>query len=147
MAHFAHALSFCMPSEDTTTTRILLYDADCGFCQRWCDWAKNRGAEAVVSFRSCLEEEPLRSQTGISETDCAHAAYLLELDADRVIASHRAAAAINNVLVRLPGSRNIFWRFLGRLYSVPGLKQLEDWAYKIIARNRHRLGKTSCTRN
>ncbi len=56
----------------------------------------------------------------------------------------RAAAAINGVLARLPGKRNAFFRIFAALYRVPGLRQLEELGYRIIARNRHRLGAASC---
>lgn len=135
-----------MPPVEPVRTRILLYDTDCSFCQRWCDWAKRRGANSVVTFLSCADENSLRTLAGILEEDCAHAAFLVEVESDRVVASHRAAAAINAILSRLPGPRNVIWRFLGRLYRLPGFKQLEDWGYGVIARNRHRIGKTSCKR-
>lgn len=77
-------------------------------------------------------------------TDCGHSAFLIECDSDRVIAVHRAAAAINGVLHRLPGSRNIFWRGIGSLYRFPGIKQIEELGYRVIARLRHRLGSGSC---
>lgn len=38
----------------------LLYDSDCGFCQRWCDWAKRRGAEQTISFEPCQTATALR---------------------------------------------------------------------------------------
>ena len=135
-----------MPAGESVRMRILLYDADCGFCRRWCDWARRRGADSVVTFQSCVEERSLRALAGILEDDCAHAAFLVEVESGRVMASHRAAAAINAILSGLPGPRNVFWRILGRLYRVPGLKQIEDWGYDVIARNRHRLGGTSCNR-
>ena len=40
----------------------LLYDADCGFCQRWCDWARRRGAERVIAFVPCQSAVELRQQ-------------------------------------------------------------------------------------
>ena len=122
----------------------LLYDADCGFCLRWVNWARRKGADRTVQFVSCQSAIDLRQQADIEEIDCGHAAYLLEGENDRVISKRRAAAAINGVLARLPGGRNAFWRALATLYQVPGISQLEEVGYRIIARNRHRLGKTSC---
>jgi predicted DCC family thiol-disulfide oxidoreductase YuxK len=126
--------------------RVLLFDGDCGFCRRWCDWARRRGAEAAVKFRPCLGEQQIREQACITDVDCGHAAFLVELTDGKVRRTYRAAAAVSTVLTQLPGPRNFIWRLVGRFYWVPGLKQFEDWAYGVIARNRHRLGSNSCKR-
>jgi predicted DCC family thiol-disulfide oxidoreductase YuxK len=140
-------LLFDMAEHTPSLQRVLLFDGDCGFCQQWCDWARRRGAEPSVSFRPCVEERRLREQASISDADCGHAAYLVEVRGDTVVNTHRAAAALSVVLRQLPGPRNVLWRIVGRLYRVPGLKQIEDWAYGVVARNRHRLGTTSCRRS
>lgn len=122
----------------------LLYDGDCGFCMRWVNWARRKGADQTVTFVPCQSAIELRQQAHIDEAECGHAAYLVEGNGERVISKRRAAAAINGVLAHLPGGRNAFWRALAALYHVPGIKQLEEIAYRFIARNRHRLGKSSC---
>ena len=128
--------------------RILLYDADCSFCQRWCAWAQRRGAEIAIRFEPCQPAIDLRQRAGISDAECGHAAFLVDIDGDgRVSRTHRAAAAINGVLARLPGLGNLPYRALSLLYHVPGLRQLEEWAYRLIARNRHRLGAGTCRRS
>lgn len=130
---------------DLNITRFLLYDADCGFCQRWCEWAKRRGAEPVIRFEPCHPAVDLRRLAGISELDCGHSAFLVEVAGDgRVIRTRRAAGAINGVMAQLPGVRNLFYRAASILYVVPGLRQIEDAGYRWVARNRHRLGGKSC---
>ena len=122
----------------------LLYDGDCSFCQRWVNWAGRRGARAAVSFLPCQSAVDLRKRAGIEEVECGHSAILVECDSDRVVAVHRAAAAINGVMRRLPGSRNAFWRFISAFYFIPGIKQLEELGYRVVANLRHRFGKRSC---
>jgi predicted DCC family thiol-disulfide oxidoreductase YuxK len=131
--------------ETAIVHRVLLFDADCGFCQRWCDWARRRGAERAIRFEPCQPAVELRQRAGISEVDCGHAAFLVECGpSGDVLRTHRAAGAINGVLARLPGARNLIWRWLSALYRVPGLNLLEEWGYRVIARNRHRLAGGSC---
>lgn len=122
----------------------LLYDGDCGFCMRWVNWAKRKGADRMVRFVPCQSAVELRRQARIDEAECGHAAFLVEGDSNQVIAKHRAAAAINGVLAQLPGGRNALWRALASLYHIPGITQLEEFGYRWIARNRHKLGKNSC---
>src|SRR5262245_4662966 len=93
--------------------RRLLYDANCGFCRRWCDWAKRRGAEASMIFMDCRSSAELRRQARVTEQECEHTAVLIERSNDQLVAVHRGAAAINGVLATLPGRRNRWLRTLG----------------------------------
>ena len=122
----------------------LLYDGDCGFCQRWIEWARRRGAEQVVHFEPCASATELRNQSGITDDDCANAAFLVEVRDGRVVNTRRAAAAINALLRRLPGRRNAVYRILGGVYLVPGIRHLEELGYRVVARHRYRLGSGSC---
>jgi predicted DCC family thiol-disulfide oxidoreductase YuxK len=133
-----------MQSQDPVSL-VLLYDADCGFCQRWCQWAIRRGAEPMVQFEPCQSSIDLRLRAGISESECGHSAFLVEVGDDgRVVRTRRAASAINGVMAKLPGGRNLIYRTLSILYKVPGLKQVEDFGYRWIANNRHRFGSQAC---
>lgn len=124
-----------------TIRHRLLYDGDCGFCRRWCDWAKRRGAEAAVEFLPCQLADKLRRLAGIADGECVKSAFLIESAADgQIVSVRKAAAAINGVLAQLPGRGNAFWRLLSRLYRVPAIKQLEEIGYRVIARIRGRLG-------
>jgi predicted DCC family thiol-disulfide oxidoreductase YuxK len=139
------ALRYSRMHTDPADVRLwLLYDGDCGFCKRWVNWVKRRGADRTVRFVPCQSAVELRQQAQIEEAECGRAAYLVEDDGKRVISKRRAAAAINGVLARLPGGRNAFWRGLASLYHIPGINRLEEIGYRVIARNRHRLGNSSC---
>lgn len=54
------------------------------------------------------------------------------------------ASAINSVLAHLPGSQNSFYRWHSHLYDVPGIHQIEDLGYRLIARHRGSFDKASC---
>lgn len=132
-------------SSHNNSSLVLLYDADCGFCQRWCHWAIRHGADSAVRFEPCQPSIDLRQRAGISELDCGHTAFLVEVaDDGRVIRTRRAASAINGVMAELPGFRNWCYRAISILYMVPGLRQIEDAGYRWIARNRHRFSGQSC---
>jgi predicted DCC family thiol-disulfide oxidoreductase YuxK len=124
----------------------LLFDGDCGFCQRWVNWARKRGAERHVQFQPCQHAVDLRAQAAIAIEECGHSAILVK-SGQRGLEVHRAAAAINGVLRTLPGGRNFFLRSISHLYSVPGIKQIEEIGYRWIARNRHRFPGDSCRVN
>jgi predicted DCC family thiol-disulfide oxidoreductase YuxK len=133
-----------MARDPQVTERWLLYDGGCGFCARWCEWARARGADAVANFAACASAVELRAEAGIDDEECARAAILIEVRDGRVVRTRRAAAAVNGLLAHLPGWRNVLWRAAGRLYPLPGLRQLEEAAYRWVARNRGRFGRASC---
>lgn len=73
----------------------------------------------------------LLERAGLTAAQCAEAAWFVYPDGRQF----RAAAAINRALREMGG----FWRALSLLYAVPGIRQVEDAAYRWVARNRHRL--------
>jgi predicted DCC family thiol-disulfide oxidoreductase YuxK len=128
--------------------RWLLYDGDCGFCRRWCDWAIARGARQSINFEACQTARELRHQAGVPDEQCMRTAVYIECDrAGQVSQVRTGAAAINSVLANLPGSQNIFWRWLSRIYDVPIIRQIEEAGYQIVARWRGRLGTSACKLN
>lgn len=131
-------------TKSQATRGHLLYDSDCGFCQRWCDWATRRGADQLITFEPCQRATALRQTAGISADECGNSAFLIdEADGDDVEV-HRGAGAINAVMERLPGARNAPYRALSLLYRLHGFKQIEDFGYGIIAKHRGKLGSGSC---
>ncbi len=126
-------------------TRVwLLYDGDCALCQRWCDWAQRRGAGESITFTPCQSATELRSRADITDDECARFAILIEEAADSTLTVRRAAEAVNAVLAILPGRRNFLWRAWGKLYRVPGIRQVQDVCYPIVAALRHRFSHGRC---
>jgi predicted DCC family thiol-disulfide oxidoreductase YuxK len=120
--------------------RTLLYDGDCGFCKRWCEWAIHRGAASTIAFQPCQGAVELRERAGIVESECDKAALLVEQIDGRPSRVRRGADAVNTVLRSLPGARNAPWRLISALYWIPGIQQLEEWAYRRVAARRGGLG-------
>ena len=121
------------PGSDVTTLPALIYDGDCGFCQRCADWivARLEVDAAVLAAR----QAPLGA-LGLSPEQATDAAWWI--DGDRTqYRGHRAIAA---ALRACGGS----WARLGRALTWPGISLLAAGVYELIARNRHRLGCRNC---
>jgi predicted DCC family thiol-disulfide oxidoreductase YuxK len=115
---------------------VVLYDGACRFCvassARLLRWAKP-GALVREDFRApgVLDRFP-----GVTAKACERAMQLVLPDG-RVFAG---AEAIARALVTRP--------VLGlpaRLYFVPGLRQLADFLYRFVARNRFRIAGRATT--
>lgn len=114
---------------------VLLYDGHCRFCIAQADrlsrWTGDR--LRLVSFR---DPGVLARYPSITPEACEAAMQLVLADG-RVVAGGEAAAralALRPVLVPLAA-----------LYFVPGVRQLADLVYRLIARNRFHLGGRTCT--
>ena len=109
----------------------LIYDGDCSFCRssvgllrRW----DRRGRLTFVPFQNQAALEPLPA---IARIELEQAMHLVSP------AGHvsRGAAALPGILGLLPGGVP-----LALACRVPGAPRLLGRLYRIIARNRHRLG-------
>jgi predicted DCC family thiol-disulfide oxidoreductase YuxK len=120
---------------------IFIYDADCGFCAATVRWLRDRGAEARIDFQAYQQKPSAMAAAGLTVEDCQRAAYAVELGGSppRV---YRGAAAVNFALRKLPGARHVGWRLIGRLYTLPTVRQAEDAGYAWVARNRRRLSRS-----
>jgi predicted DCC family thiol-disulfide oxidoreductase YuxK len=117
------------------TRPVLLYDGHCRFCiaqgerlQRW-----TGGRIQLVSFR---EPGVLARYPALTAAACEQAMQLVLPDG-RIAAGAEAAARA--LALRRPLAP------LAALYFVPGVRQLADAAYRVVARNRFRLGGKVCT--
>lgn len=109
-------------------SRRLLYDGDCGVCERSVGFVRRRAGrrtpESVAYQEAVVPEgwDPSRS--------------VLWVDGDRVLAQ---SAAVVRVLWSLRGA----WPVAGAaLWLVP--RPLRDLGYRWFARNRHRFGSPAC---
>jgi predicted DCC family thiol-disulfide oxidoreductase YuxK len=114
---------------------VLLYDGHCRFCiaqaERLARWTGNR--IRLLSFR---EPGVLARHPALTPEACEQAMQLVLPDG-RIAAGAEAAAralALRAWLAPLAG-----------LYFVPGIRQLADAGYRLVARNRFRLGGKVCT--
>lgn len=115
---------------------LLVYDGDCAFCTRSVRFVERRiSRHPVVRSWQSLDLGPL----GLTEQMCLEAVQLVRADSS-IVSAHVAVA---QTLVHGGGG----WAVLGRLMSMPGVKQLAGVVYRWIARNRHRLpgGTAACS--
>jgi predicted DCC family thiol-disulfide oxidoreductase YuxK len=112
---------------------VLIYDGDCSMCRASALWLMRR---ALAGRASELEILPCRSparQTRfpqVSESACLLAMQLVLPDG-RVLAG---ADAVPEILARIPR-----WRWLARLFDLPGARPVARRVYAWIAENRMRL--------
>jgi predicted DCC family thiol-disulfide oxidoreductase YuxK len=112
---------------------VLIYDGDCSMCRASALWLLRR---ALAGGASELEILPCRSPArqkrfpDISETACMQAMQLV-LPGGRVLSG---ADAVPEILVRIPR-----WKWVARLFDVPGVRPVARHVYRWIAQNRMRL--------
>ena len=120
----------------TASETTLVFDGDCGFCTWSVDMAKKwiRPRARIVPWqRADL------AALGLTEEQCQLAVQWVSASGD-VRAGGRAVAAL---LRSSPAP----WPVLGALADVPGIAQLVDALYRLIAANRYRLpGSTPACR-
>jgi predicted DCC family thiol-disulfide oxidoreductase YuxK len=127
-------------SETVTPTPrpwTLLYDGACRFCtagQARLVRMARPGAVRALSFR---DAGVLARFPAVDPADAERALQLVGPDG-RV---YRGADAVFRALATRPMYRPLLW-----LRAIPGLRQLIDGAYALIARNRFRIaGRTAAT--
>jgi predicted DCC family thiol-disulfide oxidoreductase YuxK len=129
---------------DDGLERVLLYDQDCGFCQKWMEWARAH-PQHRVRYEPCQSQVVLRKAAGISESQCLDSSMLVVLREGEPQQVLMGAAAINGAMERFAGGSNIGWRFLAAAYRLHGVQEAENLGYRWIANNRHRFGSGTCS--
>ncbi|MPZ60058.1 MAG: DUF393 domain-containing protein [Propionibacteriales bacterium] len=115
---------------------VLVYDGDCAFCSstarllvRWVPTV------AAVEPWQRLDLEEL----GLTETACRESVQWVDAG-ERPVGGPLALAGF------LRSSGGPVWRLIGRVLALPLALRAADPAYRLIARNRHRLpgGTPTC---
>jgi predicted DCC family thiol-disulfide oxidoreductase YuxK len=108
----------------------MLYDGSCAVCTRAVTLARARLPDTVAW-------EPYQSADlaayGVSEAEAARSVQLVD-PGGRI---EHGSAAVARVLVRSGGA----WSLLGRALLVPPLSLLAEVVYRLVAAQRHRLGR------
>jgi predicted DCC family thiol-disulfide oxidoreductase YuxK len=107
----------------------LVFDGSCDFCTRSVRFLRRldrRGRLTLVPFQAPGVPERL----GLTVAQCERAAWTVAPDGRR----YPGAAAVNAALAVALGTR---WPWI--VYRLPVLRQLQDAAYALVARNRTRL--------
>lgn len=115
---------------------VLIYDGDCGFCQRTLDVMKKRLAtwpRTEPYQRLSLDQHGVRSQ------DAARAMLWVEPGMPPLV----GAAAFARLFRE---QQQLCWRTLGRMMALPGVSHVAAIAYRTVSRHRHRLpsGTSAC---
>ena len=117
---------------------MLIYDGDCGFCQRTLDVMKKRLA---MWPRTAPYQRLNLDQHGVSSQDAARAMLWVEPGRPPLA----GAAAFAQLFRDQPQLR---WRILGRMMALPGISHFAVIVYRTVARHRHQLpgGTSTCQR-
>ncbi len=110
---------------------VLLYDGDCDFCRYWVSWLARRDRGSHILLLPASERRSLPALPDISDEALDQAMHLVTPEGV-VLAG---ATAIPELLRQLDR-----WRWLAPLFRVPGVRQLADRVYSMVARRRHRFG-------
>lgn len=120
----------------TLISSLLIYDGDCGFCQKTARLAQRwaNGRFAIAPWQAI----PNRLQSlGLTEEDGLRQVWFVDGNGRLT----GGAEAVNEVL------RWVWWaKPVALLYRLPGVHTLEDWGYRWVAANRTRLpgGTPTC---
>jgi predicted DCC family thiol-disulfide oxidoreductase YuxK len=113
---------------------VLLFDGECAFCRgaagRLLRWIPAGGVEP----RSFREPDALARFPGLSPAHCEQALQLVREDGE-------VFAGIDGAVEALRHGR-LGW--LARAYRLPGIRQIADALYRLIARIRYRIGGRTC---
>lgn len=116
---------------------VVLYDGDCGICQRVADGLSRRHGTGVAVWRAWQGEPSLPA--GLTEERLANEIVMVA-PGGALVGGHRVFA---HVLGRTPG-----WRALGILIALPGPSLLARLVYRVFAARRRwvslRLGLSAC---
>jgi predicted DCC family thiol-disulfide oxidoreductase YuxK len=112
----------------------VLYDGDCRFCTRSAHGIQRRFGRERVALKNFQEPAALEPYPSVTR-DAAMKKMHVVLPDGRIFAG---AAAVARIVASV---RFIGW--LAYVYYVPGIRQLADLAYSLVARYRYKLfGRT-----
>lgn len=111
------------------TPPFFLYDGECGFCQKWMQWLARRVRDRIEFIPSQSIED--LAALGLTREDVRTASYWVDEDG----VAHRGHSSIAHALQHADGP----WRLVGVALELPLIRVVAAAAYRVIARNRHRL--------
>jgi len=105
---------------------VLIYDGHCRFCVQHVSWLE-RLVNGAVRLQSYHDPGVFMRYPGLTPSQCERALQFVESDG-RIYGGAEAIAA---TLLLRPALAVVGW-----LYYVPGIRQVADWSYHLVARNR-----------
>ncbi len=107
----------------------VVFDGECGVCTRTIRVLSERDRRKVLTFRPC-QSIPEGGWQRVTPEACAAAVYAVSEDG-------RVAAGSDSACLILAAMWNNWWPW--RIGTFPGVRQVLQCGYRIIARNRRRL--------
>lgn len=114
---------------------VVLFDGHCRLCTRAATRLRRWAAPGAVECLSFREPGVLERFPQVSAAACEQAMQLVLPDG-RIVSG---AEAVFRALATRALFRPLLWAYLA-----PGLRQIADAAYRVIARNRMRFGGAAC---
>ena len=107
---------------------VLIYDGDCGFCAACVRW----GERHLPNWPKAAPFQLLAlDHYGLTTEQCQSALHYVD--------AHGKPHAANHAVGRLLIDSRSPWVVIGRIIELPVARSLAALAYRLIARNRHRL--------
>ncbi|HXH56376.1 DUF393 domain-containing protein [Iamia sp.] len=121
----------------TPTIGRLIYDGDCGFCTATASWfgRRRKASEVAVQPWQALDLD----RFGLTERQTRTEVWWVDAEGH----NHGGHRAVSRALEAMGGA----WSLAGRLLRLPPASWAAALAYRLVARNRHRLpGSTDACR-
>ena len=115
---------------DPNTVPTLIYDGECPLCRKAVDWVAAQMRPGAIELLKCQSDERARRFPNISLEHCMRAVQLAMPNGE-VFAGDRSLPQLFLLMRR--------WRWMARLFWLPGVSLLAPHAYAFIARHRHAL--------
>jgi predicted DCC family thiol-disulfide oxidoreductase YuxK len=109
---------------------FLLYDGSCRFCTAGSQRLLRLARPGVIRRISNKDDAAMARLPDAAKAGISSALQLVSPDGE--VSS--GAEAVNRVLATRP-----LWRLITWIYWLPGIKQLNDWLYKLVARHRYKI--------
>lgn len=109
---------------------VVIYDGECPACQGGMRWVERRARPGQFEYLRCRSPERRARFPWMADQTCLEALQLILSDG-RVLAGD---AAVREILRRLRG-----WRWLARLFELPGGRLFAPRLYAWVARHRYSI--------
>ena len=116
--------------ESTMAAAVVIYDAECPICQGGMRWVERRALPGRFEFVPCRSPERRARFPWMVEQTCLEGLQMI-LPNGCVLSGD---AAVREILRRLRG-----WRWLARLFGLPGAGLLAPRLYALVARHRYEI--------
>lgn len=108
----------------------LIYDGECPLCRKAVEWVVARTSPGAIELLTCQSDERARRFPDIALEQCMQAVQLAMPNGE-IHAGHESLPHLFLLMRR--------WRWMARLFRLPGVSLLAPHAYAFVARHRQIL--------